>query len=129
MKKQHFPDLTAEQLDDGTIHLEQEKITPDGEAQWCSIGLHPDQLTRLAKSFLPCNTLEAEKIATLERRLQTVTSALSEFAEDSIMRSQIIKYCGHGFEYLTRLDSLVMLSGEFCADLNMTPPEISNKSP
>lgn len=103
-----FYDLAFAQMKDGSIRLTQSNLGVD-----CTIHAHPEQLAYYARQLCESKSETTQKIADLERRLSVITDKLQDFVCNEPFRNDLIKYCVHGFEYLTRLDALLDLALEF----------------
>jgi hypothetical protein len=108
---EQFYDLSFEQLDDGTIRLEQKDYC-GGEAY--IIDLHPCQLRHIAER---ADILRCGDDGTAARRFNAVAERLFRLAGDTYYRGEIIERCGMGSEFLTELDAVCDLADEFLRDL------------
>jgi hypothetical protein len=114
-------DLTFDRLKDGGIHLEQQA----GCEEPSVIHLHPEQVLFIARQLCGMKPETAEKVADLERKLAILCDRLGEFISDPDIRTDIIKRCGDGIEYIVRLDGIHDLAIEFDGNrlLPNDPPE------
>ena len=102
-------DLIINRLPDGGIHLEQQSGIDDPNV----IHLHPEQILFVARSLCGMKPETAGKVTELERRIAVLTDKLQSLACDGMFRSELIERCGHGFEYLAKLDAVLDLALEF----------------
>lgn len=102
-------DLIIDRLPDGGIHLEQQS----GCEEPSVIHLHPEQIMFIARRLCGMKPETAEKVADLERKLAILCDRLGEFISDPNIRTDIIKRCGDGIEYVVRLDGIHDLAIEF----------------
>lgn len=103
-----FYDLTFEPLDSGAIRLKQSAFDEDSV-----IDLHPEQVLFVARRLCGMKPETANKVAELERRIAVLTDRLQSFGCNEMFRSELIKRCGDGFEYLAKLDAILDLALEF----------------
>ncbi len=101
--------LIIDRLDDGGIHLEQQSGVDDPNV----IHLHPEQILFIARQLCGMKPETAGKVAELERRIAVLTDRLQSFGCNEMFRSELIKRCGDGFEYLAKLDAILDLALEF----------------
>ena len=102
-------DLIIDRLKDGSIHLEQQSGCDEPNV----IHLHPEQLLFIARQLCGMKPETAGKVAELERRIAVLTDRLQSFGCNEMFRSELIERCGHGFEYLAKLDAVLDLALEF----------------
>lgn len=102
-------DLIIDRLPDGGIHLEQQSGVDEPNV----IHLHPEQVLFIARQLCGMKPETTEKVADLERRIAVLTDKLQSIVCNSAFRGDIIERCGDGFEYLTKLDSVLDLALEF----------------
>ena len=115
-------DLIIDRLPDGGIHLEQQS----GCEEPSVIHLHPEQVLFVARQLCGMKADTADKVADLERKLAILCDRLGEFISDPNIRTEIIKRCGDGVEYIVRLDGLYDLAIEFDGNRllpNEPPPQ------
>ena len=102
-------DLIIDRLEDGGIHLEQQSGCEEPNV----IHLHPEQVLFVARRLCGMKPETAGKAAELERRIGVLADRLQDFVCNKAFRSDLIERCGHGFEYLAKLDSVLDLALEF----------------
>lgn len=115
-----FFDLSFNRQPDGSVRLIQSDHGED-----YIIDLHPEQVLFIARQVCGMKAETAEKVADLERKLSILCDRLGEFISDSNIRTDIIKRCGDGIEYVVRLDGIHDLAIEFDGNrlLPNDPPE------
>lgn len=106
---EQFHDLAFEQLEDGTIRLEQKDYC--GES--VIIDLHPEQVRFIARSMAGMKPDTTAIVADLERKLEVLADKIGAFVCEGSIRGEIIERCGSGFELMVRLDALYDLALEF----------------
>ncbi len=104
-----FHDLSFSRQPDGSIRLVQD----DRIDEAAIIDAHPEQIVFIARRLCGMQPETADKVAELERRIAVLTDKLQSFACDGMFRSELIERCGHGFEYLAKLDAVLDLALEF----------------
>ena len=117
-----FYDLTFIQQADGSIRLTQSDHGED-----YIIDAHPEQILFVARQLCGMKPQAADTVAELERRLAVLTDKLQNIVCDKAFRTDLIERCGHGFDYLARLDALLDLAFEF--DGGRLEPEYKYEQP
>ena len=117
-----FYDLTFIQQSDGSIRLTQSDHGED-----YIIDAHPEQILFVARQLCGMKPQAADTVAELERRLAVLTDKLQNIVCDKAFRTDLIERCGHGFDYLARLDALLDLAFEF--DGGRLEPEYKSEQP
>lgn len=102
----------AYEIDGNNINLEQ----GIGCGEVTSICLHRIHLQHIAGQ-LGIPTLDASA-ATIKRRFQTVADRLEALASTQHYREDILDRCSIGLEFITELDAICDLAGEFLEDLD-----------
>lgn len=116
--KEQFYDLSIDTLEDGTIRLEQR----DYSGASVIIDAHPQHIIHIANRVKDCAPeripthpkWEAERIATLERRLSWVRDRFEECYE--ALPSDMYERCPEASGFYAWLKASVDVSNEYCAD-------------
>jgi len=106
---QQFHDMKFEQLENGTVRLEQHDYC--GES--VIVDLHPEQLKFITRQVCGLSTATAVQVKDLERRLSVLTSGIEAFVCDSGIRGEILDHCPAGLEFIARLDAILNLAWEY----------------
>jgi hypothetical protein len=122
---QQFCDLNFEQLEDGTVRLEQKDYC--GESAF--IDAHPQQLAFIVRRVCGMSEATATTIEDLERKLAVLTDRLERLVTDDWFRKAIIDGCPDFAEILARLDGLVDLAIEMDGGRLLPSDPVPDKKP
>lgn len=113
--KEQFHDMSFEVMEDGTIRIEQRDTC--GES--VIVDAHPQQIIHIARTVSTTRQTQphaqAERIATLERRLRWLCDRFKEAY--ATLPDDIYERCSGASEFDAWLQASVDVATEYCADL------------
>lgn len=123
--KEQFHDLSFEVLEDGTIRLEQH----DHAGESVIVDAHPQQIIHIARTISAARPrqpdVQAERIATLERRLRWLRDRFEETR--AVLPGDFYERIAEAFEFDAWLQASIDVANEHCADLVSVAVEINQQ--